>query len=455
MNTYDVIVLGTGQAVGTIIPELIRKGKRIAVAEENRVGGSCVNWGCTPTKTLVASARAARMVERSSEFGVRTGASETDFARVMERVNAIRDTSSSGMRRWLEQEVDFYSGRASFVDSHTVAVSGRQIRGETIVVHTGAKARFPKVSGIDSIPWLDNRGILDLECLPEHLLVVGGSYVGLEFGQAFRRLGSRVTVFENRDRIIFREDPEVSGMAQNLLEKEGLIFTLNSNILAVGGTEGDLTLDYHQDGKDHEIRGSHILFAVGREPATAGLNLEAAGVETDEQGYIVTDDEGRSSVRHIYALGDVNGKGAFTHTSVHDGQVFLDSYLRGGGRKISDRIPVYSMYIDPPLARVGLNASEASRRGLKFRVGSMPMSSVSRAKEKAETGGIMQVVVDGASDRILGATIFGVGGDEIIGMLALAMQAELPYTKLQETVLPHPTVAELVPWIFTNLKDGS
>ncbi|WP_319560031.1 FAD-dependent oxidoreductase [Marispirochaeta sp.] len=271
------------------------------------------------------------------------------------------------------------------------------IRGETIIIHTGAAARSPGVSGIESVPWLDNKGILDLSELPDHLLVIGG----LEFGQAFRRFGSRVTVLERGNRIIFREDPGISSLAQELLEDEGLVFHLGTEILFVEKDGAEITVMYRQGTDKKKIEGSHLLVAAGRAPAVDNLNLEAAGVQTNERGYIEVDD-GRTSKKHIYALGDVNGKGAFTHTSVHDGQVFLDHYLYGGERRISDRNLIYAMYIDPPLARVGINAAEAARRGIDFLAAEMPMSAVSRAREKAETGGVMKVITDARSKTILG-----------------------------------------------------
>ncbi len=452
MKSYDVILIGTGQATGTILPDLLKEKLSIAIIEEDRVGGSCVNWGCTPTKALVASARAARMVRRSGDFGIDAPGMRTDFARVMERVNEIRNTGSSGFRKWLEEVSDFYPGRGQFTDEHTVTVGEDTIRGDTIIIHTGAKARKPDIPGIDAVTWLDNRGILGLKELPEHLLVVGGSYIGLEFGQAFRRFGSRVSVFEHGDRIIFREDPEISSIAQELLEDEGLEFHLNSTPLALAQNGKGVTLRFSRGDGEHEVSGSHILMATGRVPASGQLNLSAAGIETDERGYISVDDFGRTSRKHIYALGDVNGKGAFTHTSVHDGQVFLDHFFKRGERRFSDRTMTYAMYIDPPLARVGMNETEAAGKGIDALVGTMPMSSVSRAKEKAETWGTMKVVVEKSSGKLLGATIFGVGGDEIIGMLALAIQAGLPYSAIQNTVIPHPTVGELVPWLFSNLE---
>ncbi len=452
MKSYDVIIIGTGQATGTILPELLENKLSIAVIEGDRVGGTCVNWGCTPTKTMVASARAAHMASRGTDFGVNTGETIINFSRVMERVNEIRNSATTGFQSWLEEVTDFYPGWAHFVDEHTVAIGETRIEGKTILIHTGARARTPNFPGIESVPWLDNRGVLDLKELPDHLLIMGGSYIGMEFGQALRRFGSEVTVFEKGERIIFREDPEIGDIARQIMEGEGVRFELGSTIQSVERVEAGVRLHYEREGRAEEAVGSHILFAVGRVPNSDSLDLPAAGVETSERGHITVDEYCRTSTQHIYALGDVNGKGAFTHTSVHDGQIFLDHYFRGGGRRVSDRHVIYSMYIDPPLARVGLSETEAKQQGYDYLVGSMQMSSVSRAQEKAETKGIMKVVVEEKSKRILGAAVFGVGGDEIIGILALAMQADLPYTKIQETVLPHPTVAELVPWLFSKLQ---
>ncbi|MEX2443997.1 MAG: mercuric reductase [Alkalispirochaeta sp.] len=452
MKHYDVIIVGTGQATGTILPDLLKENLSVATVEADRVGGTCVNWGCTPTKTLVASARAAHIVNRGAEFGIEISEKRVNFSRVMERVNGIRHSATSGFQSWLEKETDFYHGTGRFIDENTVAIGETRITGDTIIVHTGARARKPDVPGVDVVPWLDNRGLLDLQELPRHLLIVGGSYIGMEFGQAFRRLGSEVTILEKGDRIIFREDPEFSTTAQKVLEKEGVAFNLNSGITGVEHGPDGITVSYKQEGETKKTSGSHILFAVGRLANSDDLNLEAAGVKTDERGFIGVDDHCRTSQPHIYAVGDVNGKGAFTHTSVHDGQVFLSHYFQRKERRISDRIPTYAMYIDPPLARVGITATEAERQGLDYLTGRMEMSAVSRAREKAETEGLMKVVVEKTTGKILGAAVFGVGGDEIIGMIALAMQAGLPYSKLQETVIPHPTVAELVPWIFNNLK---
>lgn len=459
MQQYDIILIGTGQATGGLIGELLQMGKSIAVVEGDRVGGSCVNYGCTPTKTLVASARAAHMAHRGDDFGIHVTGQETNFPQVHERVNAMRNPATKGFQQWLEQATDFYPGWASFVDDHTVKIGETSIYGEQILIHTGARARVPNFPGIDTVPWLDNKGVLDLEEVPEHLIVIGGSYIGLEFAQAFRRLGSRVTVLQRADRLITREDPDVSEIARDVLAREGVEILVNTDIEALehtgsgSGSDSGVRVRYSQKGNGGTVEGSHLLIGVGRVPNSEKLNLPAAGVHTDKRGFISVDDYGRTSVPHIFALGDVNGRGAFTHTSVHDGQVYMD-LLKGcaSARKISDRTPIHSMFIDPPLARVGMSEAEARDSGKSVLVATREMSRINRAREKDETDGIVKVFVDADTKHILGATIFGVGGDEIIGMIALAMQAGLPYTMLQNTVLPHPTVAELIPFVFDDLK---
>ncbi|TVR31323.1 MAG: mercuric reductase [Spirochaetaceae bacterium] len=454
MKHYDVILIGTGQATGTLVAELLNRNLTIATIERDRVGGSCVNWGCTPTKTMVASARAAHMARRGADFGVDVAGVAVRFEKVMQRVNAMRVPASDGFQSWLEEATDFYPGSARFEDDRTLSVGDARLRGETIVIHTGTRARTPSIPGIESVNWLDNRGVLDLAEIPEHLLVLGGSYIGLEFAQAYRRFGSRVTVLEHNQRIVTREDPDISDIALEVLSAEGIEFQLGAEALqlAAGKQYRDgVALSYSQGDRQSTVEGSHILIAVGRVPNSDDLNLEAAGVATNERGFITVDDVGRTSVPHIYAIGDVNGRGAFTHTSVHDGQVFLD-HLALGSKKISDRTPIHSMFIDPPLARVGMSETEVRASGKKALMATMPMSKVNRAREKDETAGLVKVVVEAGTNKILGATIFGVGGDEIIGMLALAMQAGLPYSAIQDTVLPHPTVAELIPWVFADLK---
>ncbi|WP_319755613.1 mercuric reductase [uncultured Sphaerochaeta sp.] len=448
MKRYDVIIIGTGQATGTILGELLKQNQSIAVVESDRVGGSCVNWGCTPTKTFIASARAAHMIHRGSEFGIEVASYQTNFPKVMKRVNAIRDEANKGFTEWLEQTVDFYPGLGSFIDSHTVEIEGTRIHGEKIVIHTGTRARIPDIPGIDAVPWLDNKGILALGELPSHLLIIGGSYIGLEFAQAFRRLGSKVTIFESSTHIISREDEDISLIARTILEDEGIEILTSASISSIS-KEADQSISVHYQGET--ITGSHLLVGIGRVPNSDSLNLRSAGIVMDERGFITVDDECRTSVPHIFALGDVNGKGAFTHTSVHDGQVFL-SVLSGGSKKISDRIPTYSLFIDPPLARVGLSEKEAKKLKIPYLVATKEMATISRAKEKDETKGRIKILVHKTNDTIIGAAVFGVGGDEVIGMIALAMQAGLRYQTIQDTVIPHPTVAELIPWVFSSLQ---
>jgi pyruvate/2-oxoglutarate dehydrogenase complex dihydrolipoamide dehydrogenase (E3) component len=456
MKSYDVIIIGTGQATGTILGRLLELGRSVAIIESDRTGGSCVNWGCTPTKTLIASSRVAHVVHRAHEFGIGIVDQSTNFPKVMERVNQIRNSGSEGFSEWLEKSVDYYRGFGSFIDPHTIAIgSGQQIEGEQIIIHTGTRSRAIDVEGIEKVDWLDNKGILDLDSLPDHLMIIGGSYIALEFGQAFRRLGSRVTILESSPYLIPREDEEVSEIAREIIEEEGITCLTSASVKAVEKeSEGQIKISVFHEEKDKSITGSHLLVAVGRIPNTDGLNLERAGVKTDKRGFIQVDDQCRTSVDHIFALGDVNGKGAFTHTSVHDGQVFL-SMLNGGNRKISDRNTTYALYIDPPLARVGMTEKQVREAKIPYLVARKEMASVSRAREKDETQGMIKVLVDKRDDTLLGAAVFGVGGDEVIGMLALLMQGKLPYHVLQETVIPHPTVGELIPWVFDSLGEPS
>jgi pyruvate/2-oxoglutarate dehydrogenase complex dihydrolipoamide dehydrogenase (E3) component len=351
----------------------------------------------------------------------------------------------------LEDAVDYYRGFGSFVDSHTIAVHGTEIWGENIVIHTGTRARSIPIPGIERIDWLDNKKILDLKELPEHLVIIGGSYIGLEFAQAFHRLGSAVTILEKSPFLISREDMDMSEIARDILEGEGVACFTSVSISSIAQNDQHaISVLFEHNGSSHTITGSHVLVAVGRVPNTDELHLEQVGVQMDDRGFIQVDDFCRTNIPHIFALGDVNGKGAFTHTSVHDGQVFL-SVLDGGDTKISDRIPTYALYTDPPLARVGMTEKQAMEAHIPYLITTKDMSTISRAKEKSETKGRIKIIVDQRDDTILGAAVFGVGGDEIISMIALAMQAGIRYQTIQKTVIPHPTVAELIPWMFQGL----
>lgn len=450
MKNYDIILVGTGQATGTMLPEFLEMGKSVAIVEKDRVGGTCVNWGCTPTKTLVAGARAAHTVRRAGDFGVEVSDYKVNFPEAMERQNTNREKDTAGFEKWLREVTDFYRAEASFLNNHEVEVGEETIRGETIYIHTGARARVPSIPGIEKIDYLDNKRILDLTELPEHLIVVGGSYIGLEFSQIFRRFGSKVTVLERGPRIMSREDEDIAAEATRVLTGEGIEILHDVEVESFS-PEGGVTVNLKESGKSRTITGSHVLLATGRVPETDKLNLPAAGVEVNERGFITVDEYLRTTAPNIYAVGDVNGGSAFTHTSVHDGQVIVRN-LKGENWRRSDRIPIYAMYIDPPLGRVGMSETQAKKSGRQVLKGTMPMTSVARAKERDETAGLVKVLVEANTGQLLGAAVFGTGGDEVINLLAAWMYTRLPYTELQKAVFVHPTVSELMPYVFENLE---
>ncbi len=456
MSTYDIIWIGTGQATGTVVPRLAAAGKRIALIEGGAVGGSCVNYGCTPTKTLVASARAAHMARRAADFGIEIPEFSIDFAAVMKRMNAMRD--NSGMEEWLRNMdgVDFYDDYAHFVGEHQVQIgeSGDTvITGDTIVIHTGTRPLALPIEGIDDVEWLDNAGLLNLDAVPEHLVIIGGSYIGMEFGQIFRRLGSEVTIIEGAPQLMVREDADIAAAAEEILTDEGITVKTGALVQSVakdGADQVAVTFD-GPDGSE-TISGSHLLLAVGRVPNSDKLNLDAAGVATNERGFIPVDDELRTNVDHIYAVGDINGAGAFTHTSVNDGETFWDNYTGEGDRKQSDRNTIYGMFIDPPLGRIGMSEREARESGRNILMATRPMSAISRAREKDETKGLIKILVDADTEEFVGVTILGVGGDEVINIFAPFMLAGQSYKTFRKTVFVHPTVSELLPWILDDLE---
>lgn len=455
MDSFDVIWIGTGQATGTVVPRLAKAGKRVALIEGGRFGGTCVNDGCTPTKTLVASARVAHMARRGPEFGVRTGPVGIDFARVMERQNKMRHGASEGLERWLRgiENVSVIDGYAQFEDAHTVRVGERLLCAETIVIHAGGRSRVVPIEGLEGVGWLDNASLLDLKELPQHLLIAGGSYIGLEFAQIFRRLGSEVTVIEFAPQLVFREDADIAAIMQQVLEQEGVRFHLGASIKRVAQTgPGQIEISYEQAGQEQILHGSHLLLAIGRVPNSDRLNLAAAGVATDSRGFIPVNELMQTNIPHIYALGDINGQGAFTHTSVNDGEIFWDHYSAEGDRRLSQRVMSYAVFIDPPLGRIGMNEKEARQSGRRVLMATRPMRNISRAREKDETDGLVKLLVDADSGEFLGATILGVGGDEVINMFAPFMLTKQPYTLFRKAVLTHPTVAELMPWILDDLR---
>ena len=454
MNVFDHIIVGTGQATGTLLGGLLHRDESIAVIEGKNVGGTCVNTGCTPTKTLVASAKTANMVRRAGEYGVETENTRVNFSKVMERMNELRHSNSDGFENWLrsDERITFYKEWAKFESDKQVRVGGEVIEGKNIYINVGARARKLPISGIDEVDWLDNERLLELDELPDHLVIIGGSYIGLEFGQMFRRFGSEVTVLEAAPQIMSREDEDVAEEARSILQSEGI--TLHEGVkveLLEQKEEKEIEIEISVDGEKQRISGSHLLLAAGRVPNSDTLQLGNTSIEPGQRGFIPVDDYCKTSVDGVYAVGDVNGKGAFTHTSVNDAEIVLDQ-LRGGDRKISDRIPVYAMFIDPPLGRVGMSEKEALDSGKKVLKATRPMSKINRAKEMGETNGFAKLLVDAETDKILGATVFGPGGDEIINMFAAYMYSDLPCRAYRKSVLVHPTISELMPWILDDLK---
>lgn len=453
-SNVNHLLIGTGQATATLIAGL-PDDEAIAVVEGGAVGGTCVNVGCTPTKTLVASARVAQLARRGAEYGVRTGDVDVDFAKAMARMNEVRHASRDGLTEFLatKENVTLIRGWARFIGPKMVRVGERELQGERVYLNVGARAVEPPIPELKDVPWLDNVRLLDLEELPEHLVVIGASYVALELGQVVRRFGAQVTVIEAAPQVLPREDPDVASEVRAILEREGVRFEVGSGVARVE-RDGDGVAVVLEDGKAR-IAGSHLLVATGRRPNTDGLGLDAAGIETDERGYVTVDARTRTSAEGVFALGDVNGRGAFTHTSVHDAQLLLD-LLNGvpesEARTIDERDTVYALYTDPPLGRVGLNEAQARERGHRVLRAVKPMSTVSRAKEMGETQGFVKVLVDAETDRFLGASVLGVHGDEVVGLFALAMSAGMTTAQFRRVVLPHPTVGELMPFGLAGLE---
>jgi pyruvate/2-oxoglutarate dehydrogenase complex dihydrolipoamide dehydrogenase (E3) component len=454
MTDYAAIVIGTGQAGPSLARRLADSGQKVAVIERNRFGGTCVNTGCTPTKTMVASAYAMHMARRGADYGF-TGAGEikADMKRVKARKDKIVASHSHGVERSLKNRKNctVYEGHGRFVGPHEVTVGSETLRSDRIFLDVGGRAAIPKISGLDGIPYLTNSMMMDVDFLPRHLLVLGGSYIGLEFGQMFRRFGSEVTIVEVGPRLISREDDEVSEAVAAFLGREGITVHTNANCLSLSKRGDDIVMALDCDGASREVVGSHLLIATGRKPNTDDLGLDRAGVKVNDRGYIEVDDELRTNVPGIWALGDCNGRGAFTHTSYNDFEIVAANLLDGGKRKVSDRITAYALYTDPPLGRAGMTEAEVRRRGRPALVTSLDMENVARAAEKGETEGFMKLLVDAESKQILGASFLGTSGDEAIHCILDVMYAKAPYPVLQHAVHIHPTVSEFIPTMLEDL----
>jgi pyruvate/2-oxoglutarate dehydrogenase complex dihydrolipoamide dehydrogenase (E3) component len=452
---FDAIVIGTGQAGPALAARLSQTGMKVAVVERNRFGGTCVNTGCIPTKTLVASAYAAHLARRSAEYGVAVnGPVQVDMKRVKARKDEIAGRSMDGVESWMRglKNGAVYHGHARFEAPHVVRVNGELLEADKIFINVGGRALVPKMPGLEQVSHLTNSSMMDVDFLPEHLVIVGGSYIGLEFGQMYRRFGSQVTIVEMGERLIAREDEEVSAAVKEILEKEDVQIRLNAKCISAHkqGERVVVGLDCAEDSR--QVEGSHLLLAVGRVPNTGDLGLDKAGVETDKAGYIKVDDQLQTNVPGIWALGDCNGRGAFTHTSYNDFEIVAANLLDNDPRKISDRIIAYGLFIDPPLGRAGMTAAQVKAAGRKALVGTRPMTRVGRAVEKGETEGFMKVIVDAENKQILGASILGVTGDEVIHSLLDVMYAKAPYTTISRAMHIHPTVSELLPTLLQDLK---
>ncbi|SFS20073.1 Pyruvate/2-oxoglutarate dehydrogenase complex, dihydrolipoamide dehydrogenase (E3) component [Dyella sp. OK004] len=452
---FDAVVIGAGQAGPPLAERLGKAGKRVAVIERKLVGGTCVNTGCIPTKAMVASAYVAHMARRAHEYGVRqTQDAQVDMQRVWERTQAISGAARNGVDHWLRNmpNVTLLEGHARFESPTSVRLGDSLIEAESFFINVGGRASVPEFPGIHAVPFLTNTSMMQLRELPEHLMIIGGSYIGLEFGQMFRRFGSRVTIVERSPRLLPHEDEDVSMAVMALLQSEDITVHLGAECIALEGEAGAVRVKAQGNTVCEKALGTHVLMAVGRQPNTDDLGLDKAGIAVDARGYITVDEHCRSNVPGIWAMGDCNGKGAFTHTSYNDFEIVAADVLEQGQRRLSDRILAYSLFTDPPLARIGMTEQEARQSGREVQVGVRPMSRVGRAIERGETTGFMKVIVDGATQALLGAAIFGVNGDEAIHCLLDTMYAKAPYTAVSQAVHIHPTVAELLPTTLQSLR---
>jgi pyruvate/2-oxoglutarate dehydrogenase complex dihydrolipoamide dehydrogenase (E3) component len=451
---FDAIVIGTGQAGPALAARLSGAGMKVAVIEKHKFGGTCVNDGCTPTKTMVASAYAARVASRSAEYGVQlSGEIRVDMKRVKARKDEIVAAASGSVEKWMRglNGATVYQGHARFTGSKSIRVDGDDLEAEKIFINVGGRPLVPKLRGIEGVPCLTNVSMMDVDFVPGHLIVVGGSYIGLEFGQVFRRFGSKVTIVEMAPHLIAREDEDVSQAVKEILEAEGIDMRLSAECLSVEREGNGVAIGVDCKEGTPSVSGTHLLLAVGRVPNTDDLGLEAAGVATDKRGYIEVDEALRTSNPNVWALGDCNGKGAFTHTAYNDYEIVADNLLSSAGRKWTDRVPAYALYTDPPLGRIGMSEAEIRKSGIKARVGKRPMTRVARGIEKGETQGFLKIHVEQGSERILGAALLGTGCDEVVHSLIDAVYSRTPIAEFQRRVRIHPNVSELLPTVLEEL----
>jgi pyruvate/2-oxoglutarate dehydrogenase complex dihydrolipoamide dehydrogenase (E3) component len=454
-ENFDAIIIGTGQSGPSLAARMTREGMRTAIIERKFFGGTCVNVGCIPTKTLVASARAAYMARRGADFGVTIdGPISVDMKRVKARKDAVVRQSNEGLANWLKtmENLTVYQGHGRLESPRSVRVNGELLESERIILNVGGRALVPNMPGIDEVDYLTNSSMMEVDFLPDHLVIIGGSYIGLEFAQMYRRFGSRVTVVERGERLIARDDEDVSAAVKEIVEAEGVEVRLNSDCIALRNVGDRVAVTASCGPSSEEIIGSHVLLAVGRRPNTDDLGLDKAGVETDPRGFVVVDDQLRTNVPGIWAIGDVNGRGAFTHTSYNDYEIVAANMFDDAHRRVSGRITAYGLFIDPPLGRAGMTEHEVLKSERNALIGKMMMTRVGRARERSETQGFMKVLIDAETERFLGAAILGIGGDEIVHSVLDVMYADAPYTVIQRAMHIHPTVTELIPTMLGDLK---
>jgi len=455
MPHYDAIVVGTGQSGPALARRLVAAGWKVAIIERKLFGGTCVNTGCTPTKTLIASAYAAHVVRRAADYGVRVeGTINVDMKAVKARKDAVVAPSRNGVERSLKtlQGCTVYQGHGRFVAEKKVAVNDAELSADRIFLNVGARATIPPIPGLDQVPYLTNSSMMDIDFLPAHLVILGGSYIGLEFAQAYRRFGSEVTVIELGPRLIVREDEDVSRAVADFLKDEGIDVRVDSKVVSLEKQGNAVAVTVESAGKSSQIVGTHVLVAIGRRPNTDDLGLDRAGIATDAHGYIQVDDQLRTNVPGIWAMGDCNGRGAFTHTSWNDFEIVAANLLDNDPRRVSDRVTAYALYTDPPLGRAGMTEAEVRKAGKPALIATLAMEDVSRAYEKGETKGFMKILVDRDSKRILGASFLGLSGDEVIHSVLDVMYAKAPYTVIQRAMHIHPTVSEFIPTMLGDLK---
>jgi pyruvate/2-oxoglutarate dehydrogenase complex dihydrolipoamide dehydrogenase (E3) component len=454
MKHFDAIIIGTGQAGPSLAARFAGAGKTVAIIERHKFGGTCVNTGCIPTKTMVASAYAVHVARRGAEYGfAANGDVRVDMKRVKARKDEVSGRSNRGVEDWLRglKNCTVLQGHARFHSPTTVALNDEVLEADKIFINVGGRASVPEMPGIDDVSFLTNSSMMDVDFLPKHLVIIGGSYVGLEFGQMYRRFGSEVTIVEMGPRLISREDEDVSQAVREILETEGIQIRLNAKCISLAKRDGNVAVHVECEDGPPDVLGTHVLLAVGRIPNTSDLGLDKAGVATDDRGYIIVDDQLQTNVPGIWALGDCNGRGAFTHTSYNDYEIVADNLFNADHRRVSDRIQAYALYIDPPLGRCGMTDGELRKSGRRALSVKYPMSRVSRAYEKGETQGFVKICVDAETKQILGAAILGTGGDEVVHALLDIIYAKAPYTVIQRAMHIHPTVAEYLPTILSKL----